>query len=185
MNSRTFATIVLYALASSITSVANWTSNITKIEVYLGHSNNPWGGSSSLKVVNRKERQSRGRRSVVHLYNMVLCATGCNPLAYKGYGCYCGFLGSGNPTDPIDNCCKMHDWCYNYANCPMFLEYFVPYVWTCYKRRPLCGIGMSCGQRLCDCDRRLAECLSRYACPRTKAVCTSSPWRLLQNIIML
>ena len=38
-----------------------------------------------------------------------------------------------------DRCCKMHDWCYNTANCPMFLEYFVPYVWKCYRRRPLCG----------------------------------------------
>jgi hypothetical protein len=33
----------------------------------------------------------------------------------------------------------MHDWCYNTANCPMYLEYFVPYVWKCYRRRPLCG----------------------------------------------
>lgn len=33
---------------------------------------------------------------------MVVCATGCNPLSYLGYGCYCGFLGSGSPVDPID-----------------------------------------------------------------------------------
>lgn len=33
---------------------------------------------------------------------MVVCATGCNPLAYKGYGCYCGFLGSGYVIDGID-----------------------------------------------------------------------------------
>lgn len=44
----------------------------------------------------------RPRRSVVHLYDMVVCATGCNPLAYKGYGCYCGFLGSGLTVDGID-----------------------------------------------------------------------------------
>ncbi|KAL1140182.1 hypothetical protein AAG570_000114 [Ranatra chinensis] len=125
---------------------------------------------------------------------MVVCATGCNPLAYKGYGCYCGFLGSGLPMDPIDRCCKMHDGCYQWADCPLFLEYFVPYSWTCYRQRPLCvilfvsfttGGGASCGQRLCECDRRLAECLSQYPCPNTKAVCTSSPWRLLQNLIML
>ena len=36
-------------------------------------------------------------------------------------------------------CCKMHDWCYDSANCPMFLEYFVPYLWKCYRHRPLCG----------------------------------------------
>lgn len=47
------------------------------------------------------------------------------------------------------------------------------------------ALGSSCGQRLCECDRRLAECLSHYPCPHTKAVCTSSPWRLLQNLLML
>lgn len=47
------------------------------------------------------------------------------------------------------------------------------------------ALGSSCGQRLCECDRRLAECLSNYPCPHTKAVCTSSPWRLLQNLLML
>ncbi|XP_072159519.1 basic phospholipase A2 [Bemisia tabaci] len=128
----------------------------------------------------------RPKRSALQLYNMVLCATNCNPLTYKGYGCYCGFLGSGYPVDPIDRCCKMHDWCYSAADCPMFLEYFIPYVWTCYRRRPLCAYGRhSCNQRLCECDRKLAECLRRYPCPRRKAVCTSSPWRLFQNLLML
>lgn len=51
-----------------------------------------------------KETSTRARfkRGVIHLYNMVVCATGCNPLAYKGYGCYCGFLGSGYVIDGID-----------------------------------------------------------------------------------
>ena len=44
----------------------------------------------------------RPRRSVLHLYNMLVCATGCNPMAFKGYGCYCGFLGSGYTVDGID-----------------------------------------------------------------------------------
>ncbi|KAF6204090.1 hypothetical protein GE061_002430 [Apolygus lucorum] len=176
MDSRAFAALLLVTLASSIITLtgAEWT-NITEVDVYIGHTNNPWGASSSLKEYN--SGQARKKRGVVHLYNMVLCATGCNPLGYKGYGCYCGFLGSGYPTDPIDRCCKMHDWCYNTANCPMFLEYFVPYVWTCYRRRPLCGVGVSCGQRLCECDRRLAECLSRYPCPRTSSCCDLRTFR--------
>lgn len=45
---------------------------------------------------------TRFKRGVIHLYNMVVCATGCNPLLYKGYGCYCGFLGSGYVIDGID-----------------------------------------------------------------------------------
>ncbi|KAJ8675617.1 hypothetical protein QAD02_011403 [Eretmocerus hayati] len=135
----------------------------------------------------------RYKRAVTHLYNMILCATGCNPLAYKGYGCYCGFLGSGYPMDGIDRCCKMHDWCYDATECPMFVEYFVPYYWKCYRGyKPLCAIehgewgnSGSCAQRLCECDRTFAECLRRYHCPDHKALCTSAPWRLIQNIFML
>lgn len=33
---------------------------------------------------------------------MVKCSTGCDPLVYKGYGCYCGFLGAGKTLDGID-----------------------------------------------------------------------------------
>ncbi|XP_063992616.1 uncharacterized protein LOC135170579 isoform X1 [Diachasmimorpha longicaudata] len=85
-------------------------------------------------------RKTRRKRSVVHLYNMVVCATGCNPLAYKGYGCYCGFLGSGYPVDGIDRCCWMHDRCYDATGCPTFSEYFIPYYWKCYRGHlPICG----------------------------------------------
>ncbi|CAD1475258.1 unnamed protein product, partial [Heterotrigona itama] len=135
----------------------------------------------------------RFKRGVIHLYNMVVCATGCNPLAYKGYGCYCGFLGSGYVIDEIDRCCKMHDWCYDATDCPTFSEYFVPYYWRCYHGyKPICAVehgnwggSGSCAQRLCECDRSFAECLKRYPCPTTKAVCTSSPWRLVQNLFMI
>lgn len=33
----------------------------------------------------------------------------------------------------------MHDRCYDRAKCPMYLEYFVPYLWKCYYTIPLCG----------------------------------------------
>lgn len=122
---------------------------------------------------------------------MVKCATGCDPLIYKGYGCYCGFLGDGRTLDGIDSCCKMHDECYSDSHCPMFLEYFVPYLWKCYKGRPLCAIDHgewggpgSCAARLCECDRVLSKCLRRFYCPQKRNVCTSSPWRLLQNFVM-
>lgn len=44
----------------------------------------------------------RQKRDVLDLYSMVKCATGCDPLIFKGYGCYCGFLGSGKALDGID-----------------------------------------------------------------------------------
>lgn len=56
-------------------------------------------GQSELSV---KYTEPRSKRGVFQLYNMVKCATGCNPLSYKGYGCFCGFLGSGHPVDGID-----------------------------------------------------------------------------------
>ncbi|XP_014475691.1 PREDICTED: uncharacterized protein LOC106745007 isoform X1 [Dinoponera quadriceps] len=185
-------------------------------DLYIGRSGDPWSASSAsnyekdillsvpssandtkvLTVADGLKETSthaRFKRGVIHLYNMVVCATGCNPLAYKGYGCYCGFLGSGYVIDGIDQCCKMHDWCYDATECPMFSEYFVPYYWRCYHGyKPVCAVehgdwggSGSCAQRLCECDRSLAECLKKYPCPTTKAVCTSSPWRLVQNLFMI
>lgn len=46
--------------------------------------------------------EGRQKRGVLELYSMVKCATGCDPLLYKGYGCYCGFLGRGRALDGID-----------------------------------------------------------------------------------
>ncbi|KAI5634231.1 phospholipase a2 domain-containing protein [Phthorimaea operculella] len=144
------------------------------------------------KAIISKE-QNRGKRGVLHLYNMMYCATGCEPLAYKGYGCYCGFLGSGRPTDGIDRCCKMHDECYENIYCPFFTVYFQPYYWKCYKGQPLCAkenyhtqhqFINGCAARLCECDRKFAMCVKRYPCPRRRALCHSSPLRLLQNLLM-
>jgi len=77
---------------------------------FLGYSSDPWGTSSKLLQAEGQFLQDaddgqaakRSKRGVLHLYNMVLCATGCDPLAFKGYGCYCGFLGSGYTVDGID-----------------------------------------------------------------------------------
>ncbi|XP_066589775.1 uncharacterized protein [Prorops nasuta] len=193
---------------------SEWSQEI----LYRGYSGDPWASSMmatkeesdlplptprnltknnnynyTQSILSNSLKHTRYKRGVVHLYNMVVCATGCNPLVYKGYGCYCGFLGSGYVIDGIDRCCKMHDWCYDATECPMFMEYFVPYYWRCYNGyRPVCavehgnwGAAGSCAQRLCECDRSLAECLRRYPCPTNKAVCTSSPWRLVQNLFMI
>lgn len=123
---------------------------------------------------------------------MIKCSTGCDPLVYKGYGCYCGFLGNGVPADGIDRCCKLHDKCYEHSNCISYLEYFVPYVWKCYRGKPLCAIDHgewggphSCAARLCHCDLRLSRCLRQYACPGRRAVCRSSASRRLQNLLLV
>jgi hypothetical protein len=53
------------------------------------------------RITTVKEYQ-RGKRGAIHLGKIMQCATGCNPLTYQGYGCYCGFLGSGDHMDGID-----------------------------------------------------------------------------------
>lgn len=46
------------------------------------------------------------------------------------------------------------------------------------------GLG-SCASKLCECDKALAKCLRRYYCPKKRTVCTTSPLRLLQNLVMV
>jgi len=136
----------------------------------------------------------RDKRGALHLAGIIKCATSCDPLLYKGYGCYCGFLGSGEPVDGVDTCCKMHDWCYTTTTC-MGLEwnlpYFVPFKWKCNGGAPYCIPGKtkksdrnSCSHQLCECDREFAMCLQKYLpCPTSKAVCKSKQ-RLWQNVLM-
>ncbi|XP_058821537.1 uncharacterized protein LOC131683516 [Topomyia yanbarensis] len=173
-------------------------------DVFIARANNPFGHSTKWRWSNETDeterkatdfartRDGRSKRGVYNLYSMIKCSTGCDPIIYKGYGCFCGFLGSGKVLDGIDRCCKMHDYCYSSANCPMFLEYFVPYLWKCYRGRPLCAVDHgewggpnSCASRLCHCDLSLSKCLRRYHCPRKRNVCTTSPLRLLQNLVMV
>lgn len=56
-------------------------------------------GPQSPKAITRKLRY---RRNVMQMARMLKCMSGCNPLSYRGYGCYCGYMGSGQPVDDID-----------------------------------------------------------------------------------
>ncbi|XP_030562948.1 uncharacterized protein LOC115764200 [Drosophila novamexicana] len=155
--------------------------------VYIARANDPFGYSMKWAWSNETQR---GKRDVAKLYSMIKCSTNCDPLIYKGYGCYCGFGGHGVPNDGIDRCCRLHDKCYGQSNCISYLEYFVPYVWKCYRGKPLCAIDHgewggpdSCAARLCQCDLRLSRCLRKFYCPNRRAICRSSRTRRLQNLI--
>ncbi|KAH8383950.1 hypothetical protein KR009_011407 [Drosophila setifemur] len=166
--------------------------------VYIARVNDPFGYSMKWSFSNASEpveqkpqtEADRGKRDVARLYSMIKCSTGCDPLIYKGYGCYCGFGGHGVPTDGIDRCCRLHDKCYGQSNCISYLEYFVPYVWKCYRGKPLCAVDHgefggpdSCAARLCQCDLRLSRCLKKFYCPHRRSICHSSRSRRLQNLI--
>lgn len=140
------------------------------------------------------EEWERDKRGALHLAGIIKCATNCNPLTYKGYGCFCGFMGAGNPVDPVDMCCKMHDWCYTTSDCHGLewdLPYFVPFKWKCNGGAPYCIPGKtkrtnrnSCSHQLCECDREFAMCLNKYLpCPKAKATCiVGGANRFLDNL---
>ncbi|XP_017131429.1 uncharacterized protein LOC108148745 [Drosophila elegans] len=165
--------------------------------VYIARVNDPFGYSMKWSFNNDSSREQelqpegdRGKRDVTRLYSMIKCSTGCDPLIYKGYGCYCGFGGHGVPADGIDRCCRVHDKCYGQSNCISYLEYFVPYIWKCYRGKPLCAVDHgefggpdSCAARLCQCDLRLSRCLKKFYCPQRRSICHSSRSRRLQNLI--
>ncbi|KAI1280735.1 Group 10 secretory phospholipase A2 [Halotydeus destructor] len=121
--------------------------------------------------------KTRFKRGVLHLASMITCVAGCDPLSYKGYGCYCGYLGSGVPMDSIDRCCLQHDWCYTRSPCSQLAVYVMPYQWSCVAPGfahcgvPMFGMNDACSYRLCECDRMLAHCLRQYKCPDVKPVC--------------
>ncbi|XP_051170559.1 basic phospholipase A2 PA-5-like [Leptopilina boulardi] len=110
---------------------------------------------------------------------MMNCANDCGAMSYYGYGCFCGFGGSGVPVDKIDTCCKEHDDCYERQMNPWFI-YCKHYEWTCSKNRlPVCDFKNDpYKQQLCECDLEFALCISKHKCPKTRATCKSGYDRL-------
>ncbi|XP_022246741.1 basic phospholipase A2 2-like [Limulus polyphemus] len=148
--------------------------------IKTGYINGERKENLELSSSNRKVRTARARRSILQLANVLHCVTGCNPLTYKGYGCYCGYMGKGEPVDEIDRCCLEHDWCYAYSACPQLLVYFVSYQFQCVVpgyarcRDDSYSMASECAAQLCECDRNFAHCVSKYSCPLHRATCLSS-----------
>ena len=77
--------------------------------------------SNAFETQSSTRVKSRAKRSIIQLAGMIRCVSGmanffanllnllnnifilgCDPLSYKSYGCYCGYLGAGEPVDVID-----------------------------------------------------------------------------------
>ncbi|XP_033828099.1 phospholipase A2-like [Periophthalmus magnuspinnatus] len=99
---------------------------------------------------------------------MIQCAQpGVNPLIFNEYGCWCGFGGKGTPVDELDQCCKVHDKCYEAARklpgCSAIadLPYVLVYDHTCSNQRVTCSdTNDTCQLAVCECDRVAAHCFA-------------------------
>lgn len=146
--------------------------------------------SSNISDDEESHREGRSKRGVLHLYSMIKCATGCDPLQYKG--CVTSIFATKLITFVSHSQLRLLLWfsgvwkstrwhrsllqsawlllrqckllllywwvifaatnykfyCFwfknlwNFTNIILhFVEYLVPYLWKCYRGKPLCAIG--------------------------------------------
>ncbi|XP_063409317.1 basic phospholipase A2 PA-12C-like isoform X1 [Mytilus trossulus] len=119
----------------------------------------------------------RVKRDLFQLAEMIVDATGRDPLNFNGYGCYCGWGGSGTPVDKDDRCCQQHDDCYGQVTTDLTdcSPKWNHYAWKIQDKTVDCldqaqnvksksnailfKRNDNCPRRICDCDKALVECL--------------------------
>uniref|UniRef100_A0A8B9SRL8 Phospholipase A2 n=1 Tax=Anas platyrhynchos TaxID=8839 RepID=A0A8B9SRL8_ANAPL len=101
--------------------------------------------------------------SAIQFGAMIKLKTGKNPLAYNGYGCYCGLGGGKQPLDATDWCCHAHDCCYGRLKLlsPGCNPVLVHYKYSIHGNHIVCGAGTTCEKIACECDKAAAECFKR------------------------
>ncbi|XP_051485094.1 phospholipase A2-like [Apus apus] len=98
-------------------------------------------------------------RGIVELAGAISCGTGRSPLAYIGYGCYCGLGGQGWPKDKTDWCCHRHDCCYDKAEKEGCSPKSQRYQWVCEQNTVKCdNLTDRCEKMVCLCDQEAAKC---------------------------
>ncbi|XP_053161883.1 phospholipase A2-like isoform X2 [Hemicordylus capensis] len=99
------------------------------------------------------------KRGLLEVAGAIKCGTGRSPLAYLGYGCYCGLGGKGWPRDKTDWCCHVHDCCYGLAEDQGCNPKTWRYKWTCKHNTVVCDSTLDrCQKIMCQCDREATKC---------------------------
>ncbi|NWS33107.1 PA2V Phospholipase, partial [Polioptila caerulea] len=93
-------------------------------------------------------------RGIIELAGAITCGTGRSPLAYIGYGCYCGLGGRGWPKDKTD-------WEHSICEHTGDLNRVDPlkYNETCKNSYTCCNnLTDRCEKMVCLCDQEAAKC---------------------------
>uniref|UniRef100_A0A8C3GLN4 Phospholipase A2 n=1 Tax=Cairina moschata TaxID=8855 RepID=A0A8C3GLN4_CAIMO len=120
---------------------------------------NPGHHSSSIWKGALGKSHSLHTRGIIELAGAITCGTGRSPLAYIGYGCYCGLGGQGWPKDKTDWCCHRHDCCYDMAEKEGCSPKVQSYQWECEEKAVQCDkVTDRCEKMVCQCDQEAAKC---------------------------
>ncbi|XP_013386679.1 basic phospholipase A2 PA-5 [Lingula anatina] len=114
----------------------------------------------------KKPKEWGQANSVVEFGSLVLCYTdSVTAFQLADYGCYCGYGGSGQTVDAMDECCKIHDKCLNTVGSCYTYYAFYSYTGcdgsgtdaTCRPPSYYWFYGQ-CRYKLCQCDLEAAKC---------------------------
>ncbi|CAF1180545.1 unnamed protein product [Didymodactylos carnosus] len=105
-------------------------------------------------------------RNLLQFGSLIQHVTNTSALNYIGYGCWCGFGGSGQPMDATDECCKNHDHCYEKYDTGMFgcFPYTATYAWKVDEHTGTVQCvdqEGTCKYNVCMCDKTVSECYHR------------------------
>ena len=85
---------------------------------------------------------------------------------FNSYGCWCGIGGGGPVKDQIDDCCRIHDLCYDSVleNCSLLDNlYLGAYKYEANEESIESKIDQEdCNIRSCQCDKAAAYCFKKY-----------------------